>query len=59
MLPIGGEIKVNKEDLIAAAKLSLPIEWRRQPFEVGVIDFQQINELIEKNNNVNIERFVI
>ncbi|MBU5428259.1 ATP-binding protein [Tissierella pigra] len=43
-----GEIKVNKEDLIAAAKLSLPHRMRRQPFEEGVIDFQQINELIER-----------
>ncbi|MBU5313643.1 AAA family ATPase [Tissierella carlieri] len=43
-----GQIKVDKEDLFVAAKLSLPHRMRRQPFEEGVIDFEQINNLIEK-----------
>ncbi|HCX61299.1 AAA family ATPase [Sedimentibacter sp.] len=43
-----GRTKVEKEDIIAAAKLSLPHRMRRQPFEEGIIDFDEINSLIKK-----------
>lgn len=43
-----GKTTVEKEDMFVAAKLSLPHRMRRQPFEEGIIDFEQINSLIEK-----------
>lgn len=42
-----GEARVEKVDMLAAAKLSLPHRMRRQPFEEGVMDFEQINRIIE------------
>lgn len=44
-----GDTKVDKEDLFIAAKLSLPHRMRKKPFEEGVIDFDRINDIIEKS----------
>lgn len=43
-----GRTKVAKEDLFAAAKLSLPHRMRRRPFEEGNMDFDDIYSIIEK-----------
>ena len=44
-----GRTKVEKEDLFVAAKLSLPHRMRRKPFEEGIIDFDDIYNLIEES----------
>lgn len=42
-----GSLEVEKEDLVAAAKLSLPHRMRRRPFEEGVMDVEKVYEIIE------------
>lgn len=41
-----GRTTVNQEDLMMAAKLSLPHRMRRKPFEEGEIDMEQVQEII-------------
>lgn len=43
-----GRTKVNKEDMLVASKLALPHRMRRKPFEEGVLDFNNINRIIEE-----------
>lgn len=42
-----GSRKVEKEDMILAAKLALPHRMRRKPFENAALDFNSIYDLIE------------
>lgn len=42
-----GRKQIEKEDLLVAAKLSLPHRMRRRPFEEGVVDFSIVEEIIE------------
>lgn len=41
-----GRSKVEKEDMIEAAKFVLPHRMRRKPFEDGVIEFSKVEEII-------------
>lgn len=43
-----GRDKVNSEDMIEAAKLTLPHRMRRKPFEDGVVDFSKVEEIINE-----------
>ncbi|MCB2289415.1 AAA family ATPase [Clostridium sp. CS001] len=45
-----GSYKVEKEDLFAAAKFSLPHRMRKKPFEDGVVDFENVYKIIEDEN---------
>ena len=44
-----GAERVEREDLLVAAKLALPHRMRRRPFEEGVMDFEEIRTLIENH----------
>lgn len=43
-----GRTNVLKEDMVVAAKLSLPHRMRRKPFEEGTVDFDTINSIINE-----------
>lgn len=43
-----GRDKVNSEDMLEAAELTLPHRMRRKPFEEGVIDFSKVEEIINE-----------
>ena len=42
-----GSDRVEKEDILVAARLALPHRMRRRPFEEGVIDLDEIYARIE------------
>ncbi|MCR1970762.1 ATP-binding protein [Clostridium cochlearium] len=43
-----GRDKVNSEDMLEAAELTLPHRMRRKPFEEGVMDFSKVEEIINE-----------
>jgi magnesium chelatase subunit I len=47
---LDGRKQVTREDMLAAAALTLPHRLRRQPFEEGTVDLESVAEIIRKGN---------